>query len=90
MREANASLKVTGHSLMVGKFSLVVIGNGMPPILVRSEALHDRITNGLGCFVEDRPDDGFQRFPLDQRNQGTPVTLANRQSCTYKLNSRLK
>ena len=32
MREIDASLKATGHTLMVGKFTAIVVGDGMHPV----------------------------------------------------------
>jgi len=70
MREVDASLKVTGHSLMVDKFQTIVIGDGIHPVLIQGEALCDHVTNSLGRLSEARTDDGIPRFALDQRHQG--------------------
>ena len=72
MREVDASLKVTGHSLMVDKFQTIVIGDGIHPVLIQGEALCDHVTNSLGRLSEARTDDGIRRFALDQRHQGAP------------------
>ena len=66
MREVDASFKVIGHSFMVGKFTAIVIGNGVNLVYVRGKSICDSIPDGLSRFVEDCPDDGIQRFALDQ------------------------
>ena len=77
MREVDASFKITSHAFMVGKFTAVVIGNGMHPVYVWGESVYDSIPDGLSRFVEDGSDDGIQRFALDQCDQSTPVPLTD-------------
>ena len=60
MREVDASFKVTGHAFMAGKFTSVVIGNGMHPVYVWGEPVYDSIPDGLSRLVEDCPNDGIQ------------------------------
>ena len=77
MGEIDTGIKVTGHAFVVGKFPTIVIGDGMHPVDVRAEPVHDSTPDGLRRLVDDRSDDRIQGLALDQRHQGAPVALAD-------------
>ena len=77
MREIDTRFKIAGHAFVVGKFPAIVISDGMHPIDMWGKPICDGVSDSLGCLVKDEPDDGIQRFTLDQRDQGTPVALAD-------------
>ena len=53
MCEVEASLKVSGHAIMVDKFPAIFLGVAMHPNLVGGEALCDLVTNSFGRLVEN-------------------------------------